>query len=342
MSLPAVQGGLSAEIIDTIIDYVATWLPRSRYHLFKAITLSSENHASFMHLITCPNCSFLGSIRTLTLIETPDNDLGDLLLHQTLQTIDPSIFSNIKWLHIHNATFDFKSEEDFSKILSALSRFTNITHLDLNKCIFHTLDNVILFLSSCGALESAHLNRVQLVEGPPLEVTPQSSLAQLPASLSSLIFTIGSGPSSILEIVPYAGSSLKHLSMRISFVAARTLNPLPSILSRHVDQVSFGIFLMCFKNSSSSINEIAVSFWMNSVDTLDVLDWKSFTEILSRENYKNLKRFTVLTTNVYLDVKAAKEWITHKLRALADKNPSLEIEFVRWRDPLEERRFGWS
>ncbi len=97
------------------------------------------------------------------------------------------------------------SEEDFSKVLSALSRFTSITHLDLNKCIFHTLDNVIRFLSSCGALESAHLNRVQLVEGPPLEVKPQSSLTQLPASLSSLIFTIGSGPSSILEIIHLRG-----------------------------------------------------------------------------------------------------------------------------------------
>ncbi len=85
-----------------------------------------------------------------------------------------------------------------------------------------------------------------------------------------------------------------------------------------------------------------MSFWMNSVDALDALDWTSFMEILSRENYKNLKRFIVLTTNVYLDVKAAKEWITHKLRALADKNPSLEIEFVQWRDPLEEGRFGWS
>lgn len=175
-----------------------------------------------MRLIARPNCSFLGSIRRLTLIETPDNDLGDLLLHQTLQIIDPSIFSNIKWLHIHNATFDFMSEEDFSKILSALSRFTSITHLDLNKCIFHTLDNVILFLSSCGALESACLDRVHLVEGPPLEVMTESYLAQLPASLSSLIFTIGSGPSSILEIVPYAGSSLKHLSVSLTMNTVTT------------------------------------------------------------------------------------------------------------------------
>ncbi|PBK79982.1 hypothetical protein ARMGADRAFT_95291 [Armillaria gallica] len=374
MPSPATQGGLAAELIDTIIDYVAsanryhhmtrsllsscslvcrTWLPRSRYHLFKSITLSSDNHPSFMRLITCPNCTFLGSIRSLTVIETPDNDLGDLLLHQTLQTIDPSIFSNIKWLHIHNATFDFMSEEDFAKILSALSRFTSITHLDLNKCIFHTLDNVILLLSSCGALESAHLNRVQLVEGPPLEVTPQSSLAQVPASLSSLIFTIGSGPSSILEIVPYAGSSLKHLSVSLTM---NTVTTHADILCRssNLESIAFRIVPACRPNlvwhipdvlqelSSSSINEIAVSFWMNSVDALDALDWTSFREILSRENYKNLERFIVLTTNVYLDVKAAKEWITHKLRALADKNPSLEIEFAQWRDPLEEGRFGWS
>ncbi|KAK0437684.1 hypothetical protein EV421DRAFT_1007263 [Armillaria borealis] len=166
MPSPDTQGSLAAELIDTIIDYVASayryhhmtrsllsscslvcraWLPRSRYHLFKAITLSSDNHPSFMRLITCPNCSFLGSIRRLTLIETPDNDLGNLLLHQTLHTVDPSIFSNIKWLHIHNATFDFMSEEDFSQVLTALSSFTSITHLDLNRCIFHTLDNVILF-----------------------------------------------------------------------------------------------------------------------------------------------------------------------------------------------------
>ncbi|KAK0216490.1 hypothetical protein EDD85DRAFT_1029836 [Armillaria nabsnona] len=295
------------------------------------------------------------------------------------------------------------SEEDFSKILSALSRFTSITHLDLNKCICHTLDNVILFLSSCGALESAHLNRFQLVEGPPLEVTPQSSLAQLPASLSSLIFTIGSGPSSILEIVPYAGSSLKHLSVSLTM---NTVTAHADILCRssNLESISFRIVPACRPNlvwhipdvlqelSSSSINEIcwissswlahaflfftrlttysvahvlrqsriralipcmlpylqdyfnkiAVSFWMNSVDALDALDWTSFTEILSRENYKNLKRFTVLTTNVHLDVKAAKEWIAHKSRALVDKNPSLEIEFIRWRDPLDEGRFGWS
>ncbi|KAK0488311.1 hypothetical protein EDD18DRAFT_1190450 [Armillaria luteobubalina] len=104
------------------------------------------------------------------------------------------------------------SENDFSKTLIALSGFTGITHLDLHQCIFPTLNNDIQFLSSCGALESARLYRVDLVEGPP-EVTTESYLAQLLASLSSLIFTLGGGPSSILEIVPCAGSSLKRLSV---------------------------------------------------------------------------------------------------------------------------------
>ncbi|KAK0219215.1 hypothetical protein IW262DRAFT_1559698 [Armillaria fumosa] len=344
MSLPAAQCGLSAELIDTIIDYVASTNRHS--HMTHAVLssytmLSFENHESFMRFIASPNCSFLGSIRRLTLVDNPDYDFANLWLHEILPATDPSIFSGIKWLHIHYATFNSMSEEDFSQTLISLSGFTSITHLDLDRCIFLTLDNVIHFLTSCGALASARLHRVKLVEGPP-EVATESYLAQLPASLSSLIFIIGGGPSYILGIVPYAGASLKHLSVTFTVdtdILWRSLN-LESIAFRIVPgcrpSLVWHIPDILRKLSSPSLHEITVSFWMNSVDTLDALEWKPLTEILSQEHYKNLKRFSVLATNMYLDVKTAKEWITYKLRALADKNPSLEIEFVRWKDPFEE------
>ncbi|KAK0219223.1 hypothetical protein IW262DRAFT_1390012 [Armillaria fumosa] len=283
-----------------------------------------------MRIIISPNCSFLGSIRRLTLVENPDYDFANLWLHEIFPTIDPSIFPGIKWLHIHYATFNSMSEEDFSQTLITLSGFTSITHLDLDRCIFLTLGNVIHFLSSCGALVSARLHRVKLVEGPP-EVATESYLAQLPASLSSLIFIIGGGPSYILGIVPYAGASLKHLSVTFTVdtvitdedILWRSLN-LESIAFRIVPgcrpSLVWHIPDILRKLSSPSLHEITVSFWMNSVDTLDALDWKSFMEILSQENYKNLRRFAVLATDMYLDVKAAKEWITYKLRALANKN----------------------
>ncbi len=207
------------------------WLPRSRYHLFRTTTVSFLNHTVFMRLITSPNCSFLSFIDTLVLKEGYNvnwNDSGSdtpfsrvdgpqcIWLRKALSTATLPIIPYIRKLHIITGAFHVISNEDCTKNLLLLSSLTSLTHLALIECIFTTVDDVIRVLSLCQALESARLENVIFMGSSPPGITAQSHLPRLPASLSSLAITVGNEDSIILQIIPIAGPSLKHLSMSLT------------------------------------------------------------------------------------------------------------------------------
>ncbi|KAK0184758.1 hypothetical protein F5146DRAFT_1228422 [Armillaria mellea] len=203
------------------------WLPRSRYYLFRTTTVSLLNHRIFIQLIASPNCSFLNSIDTLVLKEGYNGHLNNsdsdtpfwrvdpenVWLPKTLSTATLPIFPNIRKLLIITGAFYVVSKEDCEKLLSLLSGLPSLTHLALIECVFSTVDDVIRVLSSCQALESARLEDVMFMRSSTPEITAQSHLLRLPASLSSLAITVGDGDSDILQIISVAGPSLKHLSM---------------------------------------------------------------------------------------------------------------------------------
>ncbi len=90
------------------------------------------------------------------------------------------------------------------------------------------------------------------------------------------------------------------------------------------------------------MNEIVLTVYLTELEDFDNLDWKSITEALSRENYRNLKKFSVvfglsddLTTE-------SKELITQKLKPLTDNNLSVEIvDYGLNYHQFVEARLGW-
>ncbi|KAK0216489.1 hypothetical protein EDD85DRAFT_438859 [Armillaria nabsnona] len=359
------------------------WLPRSRYHLFRTTTVSFLNHTVFMRLITSPNCSFLSFIDTLVLKDGYNgnwNDSGSdtpfslvdgpqcIWLRKALSTATLPIFPNIRKLHIINGAFHVIFKEDCAKILLLLSNLPSLTHLALIECIFPTVDDIIRVLSSCQALEAARLENIIFVQ-PFAEsyspgITAQSHLPRLPASLSSLAFTVGNEDSVILQIIPIAGPSLKHLSMSLTPLKitredsdALTVNTnlghstsLESIIFQLVPITDvYGNAANCVRHipkmlqqiTSSSINEIVLTVWLTDVEDFDNLNWKSITEVLSRENYKNLRKFSVVFGRDDLAAES-KERITQKLKPLTDKNLSVKIvDYDLNHHQFVEARLGW-
>ncbi len=230
MSLLVTQGSFPAEIVEVIIDSVhripyparnddddprakpkdgrrlalkscslvcRTWLPRSRYHLFRTTTVSLMNHTVFMQLIASPNCSFLSFIDTLVLKEGYNGSWNDsdsdtpfwrvdpqcIWFSKALSTATLPIFPNIRKLHIINGAFHIILKEDCAKILLLLSNLPNLTHLALIECIFPTVDDIIRVLSSCQALEAARLENIiflqPFAESCSPGITAQSHLPRL-------------------------------------------------------------------------------------------------------------------------------------------------------------------
>ncbi|KAG7442138.1 uncharacterized protein BT62DRAFT_1010913 [Guyanagaster necrorhizus] len=329
-----------------------------------------------MDLITSPCCSFLRSIHTLIIQEleqlNDDNgfnmiilacNLANLSLLETPSTTTSSIFPNLKKLCIDSTIFPLISEENWANFLLFLSSLTGMTHLAFESCYFPTLDHVIRILSSCRLLESVSLDYNQCEESlPPEEMTP-SYLGGLPASLSSLLFTVGYEDSLILQIIPIAGPSLKHLSISLNLPSitdneaasfSRNTNleystNLETIIFPFVPiSNDFGIVVSCTRHipdilrkvTSSSINEITLAVCILSATDFNNLDWESIIETLSRENYRNLERFSVL--QVMKDIEdESKKCIAKELKPVMNKNPSLEIVVSRRPSQFMEARFGW-
>ncbi|KAK0429922.1 hypothetical protein EV421DRAFT_1913731 [Armillaria borealis] len=362
------------------------WLPRSRYHLFRTTTVSFLNHTVFMRLITSPNCSFLSFIDTLVLKEGWNGNLNDshsdshcarargtpfwhvdpecVWLPKILSTAMFPIIPYIRKLHIITGAFHVISNEDCTKNLLLLSSLTSLTHLALIECIFTTVDDVVRVLSLCQALESARLENVIFMGSSPPGITAQSHLPRLPASLSSLAITVGNEDSIILQIIPIAGPSLKHLSMSLTPIKitrddsdALIVNAnlghstsLESIIFQRVPITDvYGNATNCVRHipemlrqvTSSSINEIILTVWLTNVEDFDNLDWKSITKVLSRENYRNLRKFSVVSGRDDLAAES-KERITRKLKPLTDKNLSVEIvDYSLNHHQFVEARLGW-
>ncbi len=93
--------------------------------------------------------------------------------------------------------------------------------------------------------------------------------------------------------------------------------------------------------TSSSIKEIVLTVWLTDVEDLDNLNWKSITKVLSRENYRNLRKFSVVFGRDDLAAES-KERITQKLKPLTDKNLSVEIvDYGLNHHQFVEARLGW-
>ncbi|KAK0488310.1 hypothetical protein EDD18DRAFT_1190448 [Armillaria luteobubalina] len=358
------------------------WVPRSRYHLFRTTTVSLINHRAFMQLIASPNCSFLSFIDTLVLEDGYNGNVNDsdsdtpfwrvdpecVWLPQTLPTATLPIFPNIRKLLIITGAFYVISKEDCAKILLLLSNLPSLTHLALIECIFYTVDDVTRVLSSCQALESARLENIILMQPSVGSDSPgmmaQSHLPSLPASLSSLAFTVQNEDSDILQIISVAGTSLKHLSMSLTPFnmtrdnsVALTVNinleystSLESIVFQSVPiSNSYGNAANFVRHipeilrqiTSSSIKEIVLTVWLTDVEDFDNLDWKSITKILSRENYRNLRKFSVVFGRDDLAAES-KERITQNLKPLTDTNLSVEIvDYSLNHHQFVEARLGW-
>ncbi|KAK0219224.1 hypothetical protein IW262DRAFT_1495110 [Armillaria fumosa] len=358
------------------------WLPRTRYHLFRTTTVSLMNHGVFMQLIASPNCSFLSFIDTIILKEGMDGNWNNsdsdtpfwcddpqrIWICKALSTTTLSIFSNIRKLHIINGAFHVILKEDCAKIPLLLSNLPSLTHLALIECIFPTVDDIIRVLSSCQTLESVRLENIIFVQPFAGSYSPgiaaQSHLPCLPASLSSLAFTVGNEESVILQIISVAGPSLKHLSMSLTPLKitrddsdALTVNAnlghstsLESIIFQLVPITNvYGNAENCVRHipemlrqiTSSSIKEIVLTVWLTNVKDFNNLDWKSITKVLSRENYRHLRKFSVVFSSDDLAAES-KERITQKLKPLTDKNLSVEIvDYGLNHHQFVEARLGW-
>ncbi|KAK0492900.1 hypothetical protein EDD18DRAFT_1181411 [Armillaria luteobubalina] len=375
MSLLVNQGSFPAEIVDVIIDSVHYFSypandgndRRTKPKDERCLALKSCSlvcRAAFMQLIASPNCSFLSFIDTLVLEDGYNGNVNDsdsdtpfwrvdpecVWLPQTLPTATLPIFPNFRKLLIITGAFYVVSKEDCAKILLLLSNLPSLTHLALIECIFYTVDDVTRVLSSCQALESARLENIILMQPSP------------PASLSSLAFTVQNEDSDILQIISVASTSLKHLSMSLTPFnmtrdVARTVNinleystsleyivfqsvPISNSYGnaanfvRHIPEILRQI-------TSSSIKEIVLTVWLTDVEDFDNLDWKSIAKVLSRENYRNLRKFSVVFGRDDLAAES-KERITQNLKPLTDTNLSVEIvDYSLNHHQFVEARLGW-
>jgi hypothetical protein len=172
MAVVAPASRFPSELIDVIIDHLfwdlstlrtcslvaRNWLPSSRYHLLRAITISpkltsSGTHAEdiFMELLTSPFCTFHTFVRRLQI------NLGPV--RTTKWFLDSSerlaSLSNIKILHIAFLSLAELGQEGMSKISGV---FQHVTCLQLDELLDFTPLELRNFLSPFQNLNDLFIN----------------------------------------------------------------------------------------------------------------------------------------------------------------------------------------
>lgn len=172
MDVTAPASRCPPELIDVIIDHLywdlttlrtcslvaRSWLPSSRYHLFRAITLSPKLASSgkhtevvFMELLTSPFCTFHTFVRRLQI------NLGPVRTTQWfLDSSDNlSSLSSINTLHVAFLSLAELGQEGMSKISGI---FRHVTCLQLDELLDFTPIELRNFLDPFQELNDLYIN----------------------------------------------------------------------------------------------------------------------------------------------------------------------------------------
>ncbi|KAK0454253.1 uncharacterized protein EV420DRAFT_1555969 [Desarmillaria tabescens] len=198
-----------------------SWTRRTRYYLFREITIASFDVPQFMRLLSEPAlCTFAPFPKKVFIDHSSMNRSPparvDWLIHEVLPAI--SLFPMIEKLYIvfGSGFLLIKSEKKWNALLKSLSKLTRLVDLKLVQCQFVTYDHLAGLVSTFTALETLTLEECEVSKiGPKLR-----SMIILPSSLHTLNFYAGSGkPSS-----PFL--RLCNYSISLSFLYVTRHKPL--------------------------------------------------------------------------------------------------------------------
>jgi hypothetical protein len=138
-----------------------SWLPRSRYHIFKSVRLrrrSSMRILAFLTLLQAPLSTIALYVRQLHLEEDSGQTKNEV---RWVNAVLPqlTVLSALKSLYVCWARFDVLKTED---MINFLNSFQQLKKLDFHQCKFATYMQLIRALSASRGLEDVRLDWVQI------------------------------------------------------------------------------------------------------------------------------------------------------------------------------------
>ncbi len=142
-----------------------SWLPRSRYYLFRTVHLlpnDSDRCTAFSSLLSSPLCTLIAYVRTLIIREAYGfAGMGALWFNDALPQL--SALTNVQTLAIFGARFDRMRPDHWSSAgIPFFAHMKSVTDLYLTGCQFRTPDQCLDALSVCESLENLVMRRTSL------------------------------------------------------------------------------------------------------------------------------------------------------------------------------------
>ncbi|KAF8904246.1 hypothetical protein CPB85DRAFT_1255407 [Mucidula mucida] len=142
-----------------------SWLPRSRYYLFRTVHLlpnDSDRCTAFSSLLSSPLCTLIAYVRTLIIREAYGfAGMGALWFNDALPQL--SALTNVQTLAIFGARFDRIRPDHWSSAgIPFFAHMKSVTDLYLTGCQFRTPDQCLDALSVCESLENLVMRRTSL------------------------------------------------------------------------------------------------------------------------------------------------------------------------------------
>lgn len=181
------------EIVDQILDHLHAdrtaletcalvckdWLPTSRFHIFRSLRLHSNNIDAFFAITSSPNCTLLGHVQHLELIEGRGRFAYEKKwLNRGLPFLKAFYPESVKSLMIEELDWDGLSMESREVLLST---FSKLQTLSIYYSRFATFGQLANLLCKSPKLAELHLYAVRCMEGtaPPVSLLQQCPLSAL-------------------------------------------------------------------------------------------------------------------------------------------------------------------